>query len=240
MNYFKHFIKKVIWGHLSSSEEYAKYLRKIGVRIGEGISFIDPRTTLIDQTRPWMIEIGHSVCITGGVTVLTHDYGWSVTKAVFGDVIGSCGKVNIGDNVYIGMHSTILPGTEIGNNVIVGANSVIKGKIPDNCVVAGVPARVVRSIDEYHDRRKSVEVQEAIVMAKEYYEVYGKFPPKEIFREHFWIFENKEENLINEYKNVNKLVWGTEKLTKKIFQKNTPKYQGYEQFIEEIFGNIDS
>ena len=192
MKVIKEIVKKIIFGYRANSEEYSKYLRKIGVRIGEGISFIDPRTTHIDETRPWMIQIGTAVCITGGVTILSHDYGWSVTKAVYGDVIGSCGKVKIGNNVYIGMHSTILPGTTIGNNVIIGANSVVKGDIPDNCVIAGVPAKVIRSIEEYHQRRKAVELSEAIEMATEYYEVYGKIPPKEVFREHFWLFEMRK------------------------------------------------
>ena len=103
-------IKKMIYRERAYSETYVKHLRQIGVKIGEGTKFIDPKTTLIDETRPWMISIGKACCITGGVTVLTHDYGWSVIKAVYGDVIGSVGKVTIGDNVYIGMNSTILGG----------------------------------------------------------------------------------------------------------------------------------
>ena len=106
----KRFIKRVIYRERADSESYVNHLRNVGVEIGDGTTFIDPRTTLIDETRPWMVSIGKACCITGGVTVLTHDYGWSVIKAVYGDVIGSVGKVSIGDNVYIGMHTTILGG----------------------------------------------------------------------------------------------------------------------------------
>ena len=62
----KKVVKRILFGHLSSSEEYIKYLKKRGVRIGKGTNFIDPKSTLVDLTRPWMIEIGQSVCITGG------------------------------------------------------------------------------------------------------------------------------------------------------------------------------
>jgi len=54
--------------------------------------------------------------------------------------------IEIGDNCFIGMNSIILKGTTIGNNVIVGAGSVVQGKFPDNCIIAGNPARIIRKI----------------------------------------------------------------------------------------------
>lgn len=106
----KKLIKRFVFGYRAYSDIFVKHLRKKGMRIGNGTEFIDPRTTILDETRPWMICIGKGCCITGGVTVLTHDYGWSVCKAVYGDVIGSAAPVKIGDYVYIGMHTTILGG----------------------------------------------------------------------------------------------------------------------------------
>ncbi len=53
----------------------------------------------------------------------------------------------IGDNCFIGMNSIILKGTRIGNNVIVGAGSVVQGAFPDNCIIAGNPAKVIRQLD---------------------------------------------------------------------------------------------
>ena len=52
----------------------------------------------------------------------------------------------IGNNVFIGMKSTILKGVHIGNNVIVGAGSVVVKDVPDNCIVAGNPAKIIRYI----------------------------------------------------------------------------------------------
>ena len=60
--------------------------------------------------------------------------------------------VSIGDNCFIGARVTILPGVKIGNNVIVGAGSVVKGEIPDNSVIFGNPAKVVAQTSEWIEK----------------------------------------------------------------------------------------
>ena len=55
--------------------------------------------------------------------------------------------IEIGDDCFIGMNSIILKGTKLGNNVIVGAGSVVHGYFPDNCIVAGNPAKIVKYIE---------------------------------------------------------------------------------------------
>lgn len=54
----------------------------------------------------------------------------------------------IGKDCFIGMNSIILKGTTLGNNVIVGAGSVVHGTFPDNCIIAGNPAKIVKMLDE--------------------------------------------------------------------------------------------
>lgn len=54
--------------------------------------------------------------------------------------------IEIGDNCFIGMNSIILKGTRLGNNVVVGAGSVVHGSYPDNCIIAGNPARTIRQL----------------------------------------------------------------------------------------------
>ena len=58
----------------------------------------------------------------------------------------------VGNNVFIGSNTTILPGITIGNNVVIGASSVVTKNIPDNVVAAGIPARIIRSLQEYEER----------------------------------------------------------------------------------------
>lgn len=56
--------------------------------------------------------------------------------------------VTIGNDVWIGGNCTILPGVTIGNNVVIAAGAVVTKDAPDNCVVAGVPAKVVKDLGE--------------------------------------------------------------------------------------------
>lgn len=58
----------------------------------------------------------------------------------------SKGGIKIGNNVWICDKATILGGVSIGNNVIVGANAVVNKNVPDNCIVAGAPAKIVKKI----------------------------------------------------------------------------------------------
>jgi len=58
------------------------------------------------------------------------------------------GKVHLKKNAKIGSHSTVLPGVTIGENSIVGAHSLVIDDIPDNVIVFGVPAKVIRTLDE--------------------------------------------------------------------------------------------
>lgn len=62
------------------------------------------------------------------------------------------GKVVIGDYVYIGTGAFVMPGVTVGNNVLIAAGSVVTKSIPDNCVVAGNPAKFICTLDEYIER----------------------------------------------------------------------------------------
>lgn len=83
--------RRIRYGVKASSDSYINRLRSLGMTIGERCVIFDPMFTLIDETRPWMIEIGNDVQITRGVTILTHGYDWSVLKGKYGVVLGSAG-----------------------------------------------------------------------------------------------------------------------------------------------------
>lgn len=185
------FYRRIIFRERADSETYISFLRKAGIRIGKECTIYEPHNTCIDCTRPWMIEIGNQVKITRGVTILTHDYGWSVLNGKYGDVLGSAGKVTIGNNVFIGMQTTILKNVTIGDNCIIGANSLVSSAIPNDCVVVGNPAKIIMSIEEYRKKRLEHQLDEAKQLALEWLKVFGKEPPKEVFREFFWLFDEK-------------------------------------------------
>ena len=56
------------------------------------------------------------------------------------------GEVIIGNNVWIGDKAAVLSGVHVGNNVIIAANAVVTKDVPDNCIVAGVPARIIKKL----------------------------------------------------------------------------------------------
>lgn len=229
----KRIIRRLKYGVRCDSKSYVSYLRKIGVEIGQRTVIFDPRTTIIDETRPWMIKIGTDVQITSGVTILTHGYDWSVLKGVYGEILGSAGRVEIGNNVFIGMHTTILKGVHIGNNVIIGANSLVNKNIPDNCVVAGNPCRIIMSLEKYYEKRKNQQVKEATELVKTYRKRKNINPDEAALHEFFWLFEDDPNGLCDIWKSMNRLV-GNEEMTNEVMVKHEKLYDSMEVFLESI------
>lgn len=112
---------------LCKQEDYRAYLKGKGVTVGEGTTFFDWKSNLIDTERAWMLSIGSYCKITRGVIILNHDYSRSVLRRVYGEIVGEAKNTTIGDNVFLGMNTIVLMGSHIGNNVIIGAGSVVTG-----------------------------------------------------------------------------------------------------------------
>jgi acetyltransferase-like isoleucine patch superfamily enzyme len=129
------------------------YLRRQGVRIGEHCQLLNVADNY--GSEPWLIEICNRVTLTNGVFLITHD---ASSRLFRNNLPGSSpygnrfGKIRVLDNCFIGINSIVLPGVTIGPNSIVGAGSVVVKDVPPNTVVAGVPARVICSLDEYIEK----------------------------------------------------------------------------------------
>lgn len=175
-------------------------MKEQGCTIGERVVFFDPQSTTVDTTRPWLIEIGNDVQIPYGVSILTRGYDWSVLKGKYGDVLGSSGKVIIGNNVFVGAKSIILKGVTIGDNVIIGAGSVVCKSIPDNVVAAGNPCRVIMTIDEYYQKRCQEQLNEATELVREYRKKYNKYPDETALSEFFFLFDCGKGQLHDSWK----------------------------------------
>lgn len=188
--------KRVLQGYRATSESYVAHLRQIGTEIGEDVVIYSPGRTNIDVLNPHLLTIGSHVAMTGPVTILTHDYSVGVTKIwSHGDVIGSQKPVTIGDNVFIGWGATILAGTTIGDNCIICAGSVVSGHIDGNSIWGGVPGKRICSLEEYYDRRKRKQLDEAVEIYKRYKQRFQKVPPKELFHEYFYLFTSSSADL---------------------------------------------
>lgn len=93
------------------------------------------------------ITIGKNSTLAYQTTILTSanpNYPYNKLSEIYQPMKA---PVYIGDNVWIGARSVILPGVRIGNNVVVAAGSVVTKNVPDNCMVAGVPAVVKKRIE---------------------------------------------------------------------------------------------
>lgn len=94
------------------------------------------------------IIIGDNVTIAQFVSILDHDHDYYLINNTLKLSDYKTSPVVIGNNVWISDKVTICKGVTIGDNVIIGANSVVTKDIPSNCIVAGVPAHVIKNICE--------------------------------------------------------------------------------------------
>lgn len=122
-------------------------LIKNGLKVG--INFNRQQQCIIDPNHCWLIEIGDNVTLAPRVHILAHDA--STKKHLKYTKIG---KVRIGNNVFVGANSIILPNINIGDNVIIGAGSVITKDVLENSIVAGNPAKVIGKTSDYINKHK--------------------------------------------------------------------------------------
>jgi acetyltransferase-like isoleucine patch superfamily enzyme len=90
------------------------------------------------------IEVGNDVHTGPYVYITDQNHGYEDPDEVVHSQWPNDVPVVIGDGSWLGTGVVVLPGTRLGRNVVVGAGSVVRGTFPDHCVIAGVPARVVK------------------------------------------------------------------------------------------------
>lgn len=154
MNIIKEFLYRI------RGEYTTEKLISMGMKVGNNFGRL--HGVILDPSHCWLIEIGDNVTMAPRVHVLCHD---ASTKVHLGYT--KIGKVTIGNNVFIGAESVILPDVRIGSNVIIGANSTVTKSIPDNVVVAGNPAKIICSLDEYMKRHEK-NMKNAPVYGEDY------------------------------------------------------------------------
>lgn len=126
---------------------YLKYIELKGFRHGNNFNI--EKGANIDAAFCDMISCGDNVTITKDVYVLAHDA--SMKKQLGKTKIG---KVKIGNNVFIGAKTVVLPGVTIGNNVVIGANSSVIRSIPPDEVWGGVLAKFLMTTPEFLRKHK--------------------------------------------------------------------------------------
>lgn len=136
-------------------EQDLEKLIKRGLVVGE--KFKRMEGVIIDPSHCCHINIGNNVWLASRVHILAHD---ASTKMFLNYT--RVANTKIGDNVFIGVGTIVLPGVTIGSNVVIGVGSVVSKDIPDNSVAVGSPARVIKSIDDYLAKEKCNMREETI------------------------------------------------------------------------------
>ena len=119
-----------------------------GMKVGKDVSFVGVPNF---GSEPYLISIGDKTTVSFDVAFVTHDAATRVLRNLdgFDKQTVLYGKINVGENCFIGCRSTILMGVTIGDNTIIGAGSVVNKDIPSNVVAAGVPCKVLCTLDEF-------------------------------------------------------------------------------------------
>lgn len=127
-----------------SGSEWATFLRRHG-----GFFAIGERCSIqfsVVVTDPCHVRLGNNVHLTG-CTLFGHDGSVKMLSKMSGKTLDRVGRIDIGDNVFVGHRAIIMPGVTIGSNAIVGAGALVTRDVPSNSIVAGVPARVIGQVD---------------------------------------------------------------------------------------------
>lgn len=100
--------------------------------------------------------MGNDCLFAYDVRLITHDGGTNVLNRLYNiePRVDKMGKIKIGNNTYFGMGAFVMPNVTIGNNCIIGAMSVVTKDVPDNIVMAGIPARAICTVEEYYNKSK--------------------------------------------------------------------------------------
>jgi acetyltransferase-like isoleucine patch superfamily enzyme len=122
-----------------SGVEYARYK---GATVGKNCRIF----TRYFGSEAWMITIGNNVTITRDVVLLTHDGStWLMNDEKGRRYLYR--RIEIGNNIFIGINSIIMPGVKIEDNVIIAAGSIVTKSVPSGVIIAGNPAKIIGNYD---------------------------------------------------------------------------------------------
>lgn len=135
-----------------SPDKVNDILRSMGMRIGQNSRVY----TLRIPGEAWLVRIGNNCAIGPDVTFVTHNAN-TIFQHKYESLTGF-GCIDLKDNTYVGVNATIMPNVTAGPNCVIGAGSVVTKDVPPNTVVAGNPARVICTLDEYEKKCQEMHI----------------------------------------------------------------------------------
>jgi len=140
----KQFIKSLLYR--IRGDHTTEKLIKCGMKVGKNFNRL--HGVILDPAHCWLITIGDNVTMAPNVHILAHD-----ASTCYEIGYAKIGRVNIGNNVFIGASTIVLPNVTIGDNVIIGAGAVVTKDLPSNGVYAGNPAKKIMCYSEYIEKQ---------------------------------------------------------------------------------------
>ncbi len=141
----------------------AAYLKKTEIFYGFGENCKWGSSSI--PAEPYLVRIHNNVRVAANVSFVTHD----IISGLFANTPSyaadkdkyrfAMGTIEVFDNVMIGANTTILYNVKIGPNAIIGAGSIVTKDVPEGAIVAGNPAKVIGSFDEYAKKRAAAPVK---------------------------------------------------------------------------------
>lgn len=124
------------------------YLKRlVGRGLVVGSDFQMEKGCNIDANFPWLIEIGNNVTFASRAALIAHD---GSTKKLVG--YSKVGKIHIGNDVFVGYGSIVMPNVSIGDGAVIGAHSVVTRDVAPGMVAVGSPAREIMTTEELRER----------------------------------------------------------------------------------------
>jgi acetyltransferase-like isoleucine patch superfamily enzyme len=162
MKELSYFLAKVRYRLSGRNKEIiSKYFRKMGMKIGENCNIV----TNIATTEGYLVSIGNNVTLSAGVVLITHDN--SISK-VLPNTTDLFGRINIGNNCFIGNRAMILYGVTLADNIIVAAGSVVTKSFTENgIIIGGNPAKKIGTWDAFAEKYSEKALNLDIISADE-------------------------------------------------------------------------
>jgi len=148
------------------------YAKKIGVELKGRITIYGSSYAMF-SSEPYLVTLGDNVYISIGARFVCHDGSTLPFRKDIPD-LELAGEIRVGNNVFIGAGALVLPNVIIGNNCIVGANSVVTKSVPDGSIVAGNPARLVSTTEDFLLRAQEKSLKIGHLVGKEKVLAYKK------------------------------------------------------------------
>ncbi len=147
-------VRKRLWNFYSNfTPTYYRHVLKMDI----GPNVVIARTAVLDKNiNPKGIHIGRNTWILRDAIILAHDYCRGE------NAVGKRYDTHVGNNCVIGVRSVVMPGVRIGDHCVVAACAVVVKDVPSNSLVAGNPAKVIRTGIVVSDKGRIIEEGERI------------------------------------------------------------------------------